>query len=476
MKLRNFLKILISGIVLICWSTVASSAVRLPAIISDNMVIQNGIPVPVWGWADDGEEITVIINDKQYSGRAGADGRWKIILEKLKSGQVLEMVIRGSSGSSVTVKNILVGEVWICSGQSNMHWTFAPMHGVLNNESELAAANYNEIRMFTVEKKGAAEPAEDVKGEWLTISPENLLAGAQNGASAVAYFFGRDLYLQLHVPIGLINSSLGGASAEQWTSREALEAVDELKSLTSKEKSGSTLYNSMIAPLTQYPIRGAIWYQGEANRKRAFQYRTLFPVMIASWRSAWGQGVFPFGFVQLAPYRYKGENPENYAELCEAQLLTLKSVANTGMVVTMDIGDVNDIHPRNKQEVGRRLSLWALAKVYGRKEIVFSGPIYKSMKIRGDKIQLYFDHKGSGLTSSDGKPLTEFAIAGYDQKFMPARAEIKGKKVFVSHEDIVNPVAVRYAWRDDAQPNLSNKEGLPASPFRTDTWRGVTGE
>lgn len=278
----------------------------------------------------------------------------------------------------------------------------------------------------------------------------------------------------MHVPIGLINSSLGGASAEQFTSREALEAVDELKSLTSKEKSGSTLYNSMIAPLTQYPIRGAIWYQGEANRARAFQYRTLFPVMIASWRSAWGQGVFPFGFVQIAPFRWKGENPANYAELREAQLLTLKSVPNTGMVVTMDIGDVKDIHPRNKQEVGRRLSLWALAKVYGQKEMVFSGPIYKSMKTRGDKIQLYFDHKGSGLTSSDGKPLTEFTIAGPDQEFMPARAEIIGKKVFVSHEDIDNPVAVRYAWRDDAKPNLSNKEGLPASPFRTDTWKGVT--
>lgn len=328
--------------------------------------------------------------------------------------------------------------------------------------------------MFTVDKKGAPEPTEDVKGEWLTITPENLLMNGQNGASAVAYFFGRELYRQLHVPVGLINSSLGGTTAEQWTSRAALEAVPELKSLAGKESSGSTLYNNMIAPLIHYPIRGAIWYQGESNRDRAFQYRTLFPVMIADWRSAWGQGDFPFGFVQLAPFRYKGENPANYAELCEAQLLTLKSVPNTGMVVTMDIGDVNDIHPRNKQEVGRRLALWAMAEVYGSNRLVFSGPIYRSMTIKGNQIRLHFDHRGSGLTSSDGKPLVEFTIAGSNQEFIPAKAEIKGATIVVSNENIDHPISVRYAWRDDAQPNLSNKEGLPASPFRTDSWKGVT--
>jgi sialate O-acetylesterase len=472
--IRVMLKLLTLGIVLLCRDATVFSAVRLPYLISDNMVIQNGRSVPIWGWADKDEVVTVIIDNKQYSARAGTDGKWEVMLNKLKSGQILEMNVNSSSGSSLTIKNILVGEVWICSGQSNMHWTFSPMHGVINNESELAAAKYDDIRIFTVEKKGAEEKAEDAKGVWLTITPENLLVDGQNGASAIAYFFGRELYRQLHIPIGLINASLGGTTAEKWTSREALEAVPELKSLTGKESGGSTLYNQMIAPLIPYPIRGAIWYQGEANLNRAFQYRTLFPVMIASWRSAWGEGDFPFGFVQLAPFRYKGENPASYAELCEAQLLTLKSVPNTGMVVTMDIGNVNDIHPRNKQEVGRRLALWALAQVYGRNRLVFSGPIYRSMTIRGNQIRLHFDHCGSGLTSTDGKPLVEFTIAGPNQEFTPAKAEIKGDKIVVYNENIERPVAVRYAWRDDAQPNLCNTEGLPASPFRTDSWRGVT--
>lgn len=475
MKIRSeLLKVLAFGILFVSLSNGAYSAVRLPNIISDNMVIQNGRSVAIWGWAEKDEEVTVSINNKQYTVRTGADGKWKVMVSKMKSGQVLEMNVTGSSGSSITIKNILVGEVWMCSGQSNMHWTFSPMHGVLNNEAEIAAAKYDSIRMFTVEKKGAPEPADDVKGVWLTISPENLLVGAQNGASAVAYFFGRELYRQLHVPVGLINSSLGGTTAEKWTSREALEAVPELQSLTSQESGGSTLYNSMVAPLLPYPIRGVIWYQGESNRDRAFQYRTLFPVMIADWRREWVKGDLPFGFVQLAPFRYKGENPANYAELCEAQLMTLKSVPNTGMVVTMDIGDLNDIHPRNKQEVGRRLALWALSEVYGRNGIIFSGPIYRSMTIKGNQIRLHFDHRGSGLASSDGKPLAEFTIAGANQEFIPATAEIKGATIVVSNESIDHPLAVRYAWKDDAQPNFANKEGLPASPFRTDSWKGVT--
>ena len=229
----------------------------------------------------------------------------------------------------------------------------------------------------------------------------------------------------------------------------------------------------MIAPLIPYAIRGAIWYQGESNIGRAYQYRTLFPAMIANWRADWGQGDFPFGFVQLAPYPLWTSNPACCAELREAQLMTLKSMPNTGMAVTMDIGNVKDIHPKNKQDVGRRLALWALAKVYGR-ELVYSGPIYKSMAVEGDKIRLQFDHVGGGLTASDGKPLVEFTIAGADQKFVPAVAQIDGNAIVVHSDQVAQPAAVRYAWRDEATPNLANKEGLPASPFRTDAWKGVT--
>jgi sialate O-acetylesterase len=437
------------------------------------MVLQQGCAVPIWGWADKGEVVTVRLGDHTYSTATGSDGRWQVRLKKLKPGKLLEMTVQGSSGNSVTVTNILVGEVWLCSGQSNMHWTFSKAHGVLNNEAELANAHYNDLRMFTVAKTGAPEPVADTKGEWLPISPENLLAGGENGASALAYFFGRNLHQQLNVPVGLINSSLGGTPAENWTKREVLEADPRLKPLSGKG-GASTLYNAMIAPLIPYAIRGAIWYQGESNLERAYQYRTLFPAMIANWRSDWAQGDFPFGFVQLAPYRYKGQNPANYAELCEAQLMTLKRVPRTGMAVTMDIGDVGNIHPKDKQEVGRRLALWAMAKAYGNKKLVYSGPIYKSMSIKGNQILLNFEQCGGGLASADGKPLAEFTIAGPNQEFVPANAEIKGNTILVSSDKVSEPVAVRYAWHDEAQPNLANKEGLPASPFRTDSWKGVT--
>jgi sialate O-acetylesterase len=452
-------------------ATVAPAAVKLPAVIGDNMVLQRGQPVPIWGWADKGEEVTVALAGQTLTTKADDDGHWKVIVAKLDVGQPLEMTVKGSSGNTITVNNVLVGEVWVCSGQSNMHWTFNAGHGVMNNDAEVAAAKYPGIRMFTVAKGGAAKPAADVGGTWLPITPENLAVGGGNGASALAYLFGKELHKTLGVPVGLINTSVGGTPAEFWTSRKALEANPALKPLANGQS--SNLYNGMIAPLIPYAIRGAIWYQGESNVPAAHQYRTLFPAMIANWRVDWGQGDFPFGFVQLAPFRYGGQDPANCAELWEAQVMTLKSVPNTGMAVTMDIGDVKDIHPRNKQEVGRRLALWALAKVYGR-ELAYSGPIYKSMAIDGSKIRLQFDYAGGGLIASDGKPLRDFTIAGADQKFLSAVAEIDNGSIVVHSEQVAEPVAVRYAWRDDATPNLANKEGLPASSFRTDAWPGVT--
>jgi sialate O-acetylesterase len=289
--------------------------------------------------------------------------------------------------------------------------------------------------------------------------------------SGTGYYFGKYLHKELNVPIGLIHTSWGGTPAEFWTSRKSLEADPSLKPLAQGE--ASCLYNAMIAPLVPFAIRGAIWYQGEANVPNAFQYRTLLPAMIRNWRTDWGQGDFPFGIVQIAPYRYDYLDTKLWPELCEAQELTAKNVPNAGLAVTVDITEIKDIHPKNKQDVGKRLALWALAKVYG-KELVYSGPVYKSMTVEGDKIRLQFDHVGGGLVSNDAKPLTEFTIAGADQKFVPATAEIDGNSIVVSSSEVASPVAVRFAWRDDTTPNLSNKEGLPAGPFRTDSWKGLT--
>jgi sialate O-acetylesterase len=444
------------------------AAVKLPGVFGDNMVLQRDRAVPVWGWADKGEEVTVKIAKQTRSAKAGEDGRWQVTLEKLNVGEPLKMKIKGSSGKEIVFSNVLVGEVWVCSGQSNMEMGV----GACNDaKAEIAAADYPNLRLFTVQKNKAAQPADDVKAAWLPCTPENIGPNNWGSFSAAAYYFGRQLHKELGVPVGLIHTSWGGTPAEFWTSRKALEADPALKSLARGES--SCLYNGMIAPLIPYGIRGAIWYQGESNIGRAYQYRTLFPAMIRNWRADWGQGDFPFGFVQIAPFRYGKNDPALWAELCEAQAMTLQNTPNTGMAVTVDVGDVKDIHPKNKQDVGKRLALWALAKVYG-KDIVYSGPLYKSMAVEGGKIRLRFEHADGGLFSLDGNPLTDFTVAGADQKFVPASAEIDGDAVVVSSPEVAAPVAVRFAWHDDTSPNLVNQEGLPAGPFRTDSWKGLT--
>ncbi len=435
MRHRNCVWVLTCCALLASWSALATAAVRLPAVIGDNMVLQRGQPVPIWGWAGKGEEVTVAVAGQSLATKADDQGYWKVVLAKLDVGQPLEMTVNDSSGSRLVLKNILVGEVWVCSGQSNME---LPQCACKNAQAEAAAAQYPKIHLFTVMKTNAPQPQIDCIGKWVECSPATV-----GGFSAAAYYFGRDLFQKLGVPVGLIHTSWGGTPAQFWTSNRVLEANPALRPLV---PGGSGLYNGMIAPLIPYAIRGAIWYQGESNIGGAFQYRTLFPAMIANWRADWGQGDFPFGFVQIAPFFYGGQDPALCAELREAQLLTLKASPNTGMAVTMDIGEVKDIHPKNKQDVGKRLALWALAKVYGQ-TLVYSGPIYKSMAVEGRKIRLQFDHVGGGLISSDGKPLVEFTIAGGDQKFVPATAEIDGCSIVVHSDQIAEPVAVRYAWR-----------------------------
>jgi sialate O-acetylesterase len=488
--------------------------VKLPSIIGDNMVLQRGKKVSLWGWAMPGEEVMVSVSwtSMRWAVKADKDGKWIFKMNPPKTSGPHEMTISGKN--VIKIKNVMVGEVWVCSGQSNMQWT---VQNSANPKEEIAAANYPNIRLFYVTRKIAHEPQSDCEGSWSECSPETI-----PGFSAVAYYFGRELHKKLNVPIGLIHTSWGGTPSEAWTRREVLESEPEagpiliryddvvanypqikeeyLQKVEEWKKAAETakaegkkvpgrprtpygpehphapagLYNAMIAPLIPYGINGAIWYQGESNAGRAYQYRKIFPAMIQNWRKDWGQGDFSFLFVQLANWREIKPEPveSDWAELREAQLMTL-DLPNTGMAVIIDIGDADDIHPKNKQDVGKRLALWALAKNYG-KGIVYSGPLFKRMNIEGNKAILSFDHVGGGLIAKGDESLKGFAIAGADRKFVWAEAEIEGDKVIVSSNEVSAPVAVRYAWADNPVCNLYNAEELPASPFRTDDWPGIT--
>jgi sialate O-acetylesterase len=395
-----------------------------------------------------------------------------VFLAPLRAGGPYDMTITGTN--KITVKDILIGEVWVGSGQSNMEFG---MSKVMNADEEIAQAKYPQIRLFTVKRAVSDQPKEDVEGEWAACTPETV-----KNFSAVAYFFGRELHKTQHVPVGLIHSSWGGTPAQSWTEHGFLESdpalqvflTDWQKALAStkppgRQNSPAGLYDAMIAPLTPYAIRGVIWYQGEsnANPAQAYLYRRLFPAMIESWRQAWGQGSLPFYFVQLANYRTNGWWPL----LRESQTKTLE-LKNTGMALAIDVGNPTDIHPTNKQDVGHRLALSARALTYGEK-IVYSGPMYRQMTLQGSEARLWFDSVGGGLiTKGDGK-LTGFFIAGPDHKFVPAEATIAGENVLVKSAEVSEPAAVRYAWSDDPAANLYNRAGLPAIPFRTDTWPEV---
>ncbi|QDT66060.1 sialate O-acetylesterase [Calycomorphotria hydatis] len=501
--------------------SLAEADVRLPAIWSDNMVLQVEKPVQIWGWAEPSEDVSV--NVKLVDGdsatslaqgktQAGADGKWMLSLGQISAdhlGGKCEVDVKGDN--ELTVSNVLLGDVWVCSGQSNMVWTVSNSN---NAQEEIASAKYPEIRLFIVANKIAQEPVDDVSGEWKLCSPDSVPP-----FSAVGYFFGRELHQHLDRPIGLIKTCWGGTPAEAWTTHETLEKdfvslmeasvkrdeyskaqipkyPETLKKWQEKVKQAkaegkraprrpkdpdpmanprrpAVLYNGMIHPLIPFPIKGAIWYQGESNAGRAAQYRTLFPAMIKDWRQLWGED-FPFLFVQLANFRQRSDNPydSQWAELREAQSMTL-SLPNTGMAVTIDIGEANDIHPRNKQDVGKRLALAARKVAYGEDDIVYSGPTYKSMEVRGNEVVLSFDNVGGGLVAEGGK-LEGFAIAPVDGPFVWADAKIEGNTVVVSSPQVAEPSAVRYGWAENPPAPLYNTEGLPASPFRTDKRPGAT--
>lgn len=493
----------------------ARADVKPHALFTDGLVLQQGANCPVWGTASPGEKVTVTLTRDGGNVTSGTttadakDGTWKVGVASGKAGGPFTLTFKGNN--EITLKEVYVGEVWVASGQSNMEWS-------VNASADPAGVKKNsrnpKIRLFTVPKRTSDTPQRDLNARWVACGPDTV-----GPFSAVAYHFGKHLQKELDVPIGLINCSWGGTRAEAWTSRPVLEAdpqykgefpaqvkaiadypktlakykddlethkkaVEKAKAEGAKPPAAprapfepaknpnapSALYNGMLSSLIPYAIKGAIWYQGESNAGRAEQYRTLFPMMIENWRKDWKQGDFPFLFVQLAPFYAieKGPTDTAWARLRDAQRHTTLTLKNTAMAVITDVGDEKDIHPAQKEPVGHRLALAALALTYG-KPVEYSGPHFEKMTVEGSRAVLHFSHTGGGLVAKDG-PLTGFTVAGADRKFHLAEAEIRGDTVVVSCKEVEAPVAVRFGWANYPVVNLWNKAGLPASPFRTDDW------
>jgi sialate O-acetylesterase len=518
--IRGMRKIILISVAVCIMVSAARADVRLPAIISDNMVLQANTSNPVWGWAEPNEALTITIADQTYKTVADANGAWRVRLDPIRdTNSIYEMTVAGKN--KLTIHNILAGQVWLGSGQSNMELRVVQCN---NAVAEINNANWPRIRLFIVQKSIAFKPRSDCMGCWVECSPKSIPE-----FSAMLYYFGRKIHAELKEPVGLIHSSWGGSPVESWTSDGALKKepaaepifaywkntislypqaiakykMDAVKWQRTYDKAkrehqplpkplrmpqgpdcpyqASVLYNAMIAPVAPYSVKGILWYQGESNAGRAWQYRKLFPLLINDWREAWHQQDLSFYFVQLANFGGSVEPPTSWAELRQVQLDTLKSVPNTGMTVAIDIGDANDIHPRNKQEVGRRLALIALARDYGQK-IEFSGPILKSTLINEDKVIIEFEH-AAGLKTKDATVVHGFEIAGSGRKYHAANARIvSDSNSGASHieawsPEVPSPVAVRYAWQDNPESaNLCNCADLPASGFKTDDWPWVTAD
>jgi sialate O-acetylesterase len=486
----------------------AFAAVKPNALFSDHMVLQSGMAVPVWGAADPGEKVTVTFNGQTKSATADAAGKWTVRLAVLKAGGPFEMTIAGSKGEApIVVSDILVGEVWLASGQSNMEFNVSakghPPYGLIDEGKEIAAANFPQLRMFTVKQNKSHDPQTDEVGTWKICTPQTV-----PDFSAVGYLFGRDLNQELNVPVGIVLSAYGASTAEAWVPRPALASDPKLKPMLDKfdarydyfkahptandadappapqtinaraarpgplrdpvsdQHQPTILFNGMIAPIAPYAIRGAIWYQGESvvgGPSGLMLYGHVMDTMIAQWRKLWGEGNFPFFEVQLPGQQNVSNNP-----LIREQQAQILSLPNTGMAVVLDTSEAHNVHPKNKEPLGYRLELLALAKAY-HWDVEYTGPVYQSMKVEGNAIRVTFTH-AAGLNARGGT-LHWFQIAGADQKFVDADAKIDGDSVIVSSPSVPKPVAVRYAW--DNYPNtanLYNASDLPAPPFRTDTW------
>lgn len=457
----------------------AWAEIKLPGLISSNMVLQRNMPVNIWGTAEAGEKVTVSFNSQQVKCVAANDGRWKVVLKPMKAGGPYKMYIKGSN--TIVLDNILLGDVWICSGQSNMQM---PLAEAKNAGKEIADAHNNQIRFFKVPVRISEKPIGDIElPTWQMCTPETA-----EDFSATGFFFGRELQPQVNVPIGLIESAVGGTLVESWTDTETIsgfpEYADSMSKLKTKRFSSyaescnpndypTLLYNAMIHPLTNQRIKGVIWYQGEANVRQAYRYRNIFASMIRGWRKSWNQGDFPFLFVQLTSFDSGGMPDDgDWAMLRESQSVVASAVPNSGMVVTIDIGESHDVHPKNKQDVGSRLAMVALEKVYNRK-INSSAPVFKSMEIGRDSIVVNFDYADSGFLFRRycyGRVMG-FEVAGLDRVFHSANAVIDRNSIVLKCREVKEPVAVRYGWMNDPYfLNLFGRNGMPVAPFRTDDW------
>jgi sialate O-acetylesterase len=455
-----------------------NAKIFLPSFFSDNMVLQQQASSPVWGWTNAGKtvRITSSWDKKTTTAKADANGRWKLFLQTPAAGGPYQLSI--NDGELITLKNVMVGEVWLCSGQSNMEMPMKGFKGqpiIGSNEAILRSANKN-IRVYTVPRGASAAPQENSKpSEWKEAAPV-----AVSNFSATAYYFGRLLNELLNVPVGIINDSYSGSFIEAWMTPETLKPFDvkipgKGDTIKAVSRTPTTLYNGMLSPVIGYSIKGAIWYQGESNYENPDKYEKLFPAMVNELRQEWNNGDFPFYYAQIAPYDYAQLPPYhsggkyNSAYLRDAQRKAEKIIPNSAMAVLMDIGEEKNIHPSNKEAGGKRLALLALAKTYHLEGFGYASPSYDSLSVAGSIAAIRFKNSPNGLTSF-GKELSQFEVAGSNKVFYPAKATIKGSNVLVSAPEVKDPVAVRYAFKDFVKGDLFSTEGLPVSSFRTDDW------
>jgi sialate O-acetylesterase len=478
MKKRTltFLIPILLNFVLFSWNLTAQ--LKLPSLFSDDMILQQKSEAAIWGWAKAGVKISVVPSwdHKKYTATSNASGKWNVKISTPSAGGPYEITI--SEGNSLTLKNVMIGEVWICAGQSNMEMPMKGFRGqpvIGSNDAILTSKNKN-IRLFTVARSGKTEPQEDCKGQWKEASPESV-----TNFSATGYYFGRLLNEVLDVPIGLICVSYGGSCIQTWMSKntaipfETTGLPSKGDSMKVPNRTPTALFNGMLNPVIGYGIKGTIWYQAESNYREPDKYPMLFSNMVKEWRNLWGIGNFPFYYAQIAPFDYFSLDPKNPASwvssayIREAQLKSMDSIPNSGMAVLMDIGEEKCIHPAHKEVGGKRLAYWALAKTYNITGFGYASPTYKAIEIKDSTLVISFNNAPNGLTSF-GNELKCFEIAGDDKKFFPARATLGAKSVTVSALEVKKPIAVRYAFKDFVIGDLFSTEGLPVSSFRSDNW------
>ena len=474
------LKYIVIAILCLLGGFQMNAKIKLPALFSDNMILQQKSNAPMWGWANKNESILIRTSWDSilYKTKANDQGKWKIAMKTPKAGGPYTIeVYQGKD--EIVIKNILIGEVWLCSGQSNMEMPLKGFSGqpVKNSNETIVKSTNTNIRLITIPRATVLEPLDDFEGKWETASPKSTA-----NFSATGWYFGSLLQEVLNVPVGLIHVSYGGSSMEAWMNQEMLKDFASAKIPTKKEdlakdpnRVATTLYNGMLSPVIGYGIKGCIWYQGETNYERASEYTALMKKMVSSWRGMWNEGEFPFYYAQIAPFNYASFHPKDYLEkynsayLREAQLKASKEIPNSGMAVLMDIGEENSIHPVDKEKGGSRLAYLALTKTYGIEGFEFESPKYKALEIKDNLVTVSFDDAPNGITAY-GKEVNGFEIAGEDKVFYPAKTEVRRKSVVVTSDKVAKPVAVRYLFKDFAKAELFSTGGLPVSSFRTDEW------